>query len=426
MNLDVDVDESAELLRWRAELLLDEMMLGAVDASAGDSRPYTGRGAAAFSEDAWHPVGLSGTDVAATLAAHHPHSSLSAAVGNTSAGSSDTVGVSSLPPVQQASDPSQGSVVSVDQRYARYVRSQPAEIPALPATNRGNGASSAPYAANAPSGNQVYSAPALGPVRRTPSAVLTAGETTAQVGSMSVGGRGNKYANLLPRNSVWDARDMQREIVALNGEIDALLPPTNSTRERAHHLLEKANGILTSDPLRSAEVDYYLAQVRVIVQRVEQRVEWSGIYRTRLMLYLYAWVALSVVMVIGCILYGPAIASLFGTWFGWGADSVWAQNIAPLLATAFAGSLGGSVGALINMRRATQRGVSFVDRKYSLRGLVLPMLGFVAGLILYPLFGVAFWLLALSPDQFMLAELLPVSVACLFGLFQESIYGTRE
>jgi type IV secretory pathway TrbD component len=111
---------------------------------------------------------------------------------------------------------------------------------------------------------------------------------------------------------------------------------------------------------------------------------------------------------------------------GGGADSVWAQNIAPLLATAFAGSLGGSVGALINMRRATQRGVSFVDRKYSLRGLVLPMLGFVAGLILYPLFGVAFWLLALSPDQLMLVELLPVSVACLFGFFQESIYGTRE
>lgn len=426
MNLDVDVDESAEILRWRAELLLDEMMLGAVDASAGESRPYAGRGAAAFSEDAWRSVAPSGADVAATLATHRPHLSLSAAVGNTSAGSSDTFGGPSLPPVQQAPDPSQGSVVSVDQRYARYVRSQPAEIPAMPATNHGNGASSAPYAANTPSGNQAYSAPALGPVRRTPSAVLTAGETTAQVGSMSVGGRGNKYANLLPRNSVWDARDMQREIVALNGEIDALLPPTNSTRERAHHLLEKANGILTSDPLRSAEVDYYLAQVRVIVQRVEQRVEWSGIYRTRLMLYLYAWVALSVVMVMGCILYGPAIATLLGTWFGWGADSVWAQNIAPLLATAFAGSLGGSVGALINMRRATQRGVSFVDRRYSLRGLVLPMLGFVAGLILYPLFGVAFWLLALSPDQLMLAELLPVSVACLFGLFQESIYGTRE
>lgn len=426
MNLVVDGDESAELLRWRAELLLDEMMLGAVDASAGESRPYAGRGAAAFSEDAWRSVAPSGADVAATLAAHRPHSSLSATVSNTSAGSSDAFGSPSLPPVQQAPDSSQGSVVSVDQRYARYVRSQPAEIPAMPATNRGNGASSAPYAANAPSGSQVYSAPALGPVRRTPSAVLTAGETPAQVGSMSVGGRGNKYANLLPRNSVWDARDMQREIVALNGEIDALLPPTNSTRERAHHLLEKANGILTSDPLRSAEVDYYLAQVRVIVQRVEQRVEWSGIYRTRLMVYLYAWVALSAVMVIGCILYGPAIASLLGIWFGWDADSVWAQNIAPLLATAFAGSLGGSVGALVNMRRATQRGVSFVDRKYSLRGLVLPMLGFVAGLILYPLFGVAFWLLALSPDQLMLAELLPVSVACLFGLFQESIYGTRE
>jgi hypothetical protein len=177
MNLDVDVDESAEILRWRAELLLDEMMLGAVDASAGESRPYAGRGAAAFSEDAWRSVAPSGADVAATLATHRPHLSLSAAVGNTSAGSSDTFGGPSLPPVQQAPDPSQGSVVSVDQRYARYVRSQPAEIPAMPATNHGNGASSAPYAANAPSGNQAYSAPALGPVRRTPSAVLTAGES---------------------------------------------------------------------------------------------------------------------------------------------------------------------------------------------------------------------------------------------------------
>lgn len=427
MNLDVDVDESAELLRWRAELLLDEMMLGAVDASAGESRPYAGRGGAAFAEDAWRPAAPSAADGAASLDAHRPHSSSSAVVANPSARSANAFGGPSLPPLQDAHGASQGAVVSVDQRYARYVRNQPAstEIPPAPAINGGNGASGVPYVANAQAVNQVYAAPALGPVRRTPSAVLTS-ETPTQVGSMSVSGRGSKYANLLPRNSVWDARDMQREIVALNQEINTLLPPNNSTRERAHHLLDKANGILTSDPMRSAEVDYYLAQVRVIVQRAEQRVEWSGIYRTRLVLYLSAWVALSAIVVIGCILYAPALAFVLGRWFGWGADSVWAQHIAPLLATAFAGSFGGSVGALVNMRRATQRGVSFVDRKYSLRGLVLPMLGFVAGLILYPLFGFAFWLLELTPDRLVLAELLPVSVACLFGLFQESIYGTRE
>jgi hypothetical protein len=423
MTVDVHVEESPEVLRWRAELLLDEMMLGAVDASAGEPRiafasrasslgssPQPGDAPSSVAFQAHEnttPVSSSAGRVATATNAPSPSHSFPVA--------GDGGNVGPLPQANRA----QNVVVAVEQRYVRYANNQAQPNNLTPSANGGNGA------ANSSNGSNEYDAPSLGPVRRSAAATLAAGQS-AGVGAMSVVNRNAKYTNLLPRSSTWDAREMQREIVALHEEIDRLLPASHETNQRTHHLLDKANGILASDPLRSAEVDYYLAQVRAIVQRVSQNVEWSALYRQRLTLYLAAWVALSLVMIAGCFLYGDQIAATLSRWFGWGEGNPSEAHIGFLLTAACAGGLGASVGALLTMRRSSQRKYGFIDRKYSLRSLVLPIMGIVVGLALYLAFGLVYWALGLVPDQSMWLPLAPALLAFAFGLFQESIYGTRE
>ena len=427
MNVDVHIDESPEVLRWRAEFLLDEMMLGAVDASAGEPRSPFAYDARTYDTDfrGHHDDGE-----APLLADTPPQRGAAVFPAPSGRGATATSAphLGEPPPAfTQASDGDraapnrgQGAVVAVEQRYARYaVNQNQAASPTLSA-NGGNGAGGL-------HGPVDYGAPPLGPVRRTTAATLIANDNTGVgVGSMSVGGRGVKYANLLPRSSTWDVREMQREIVALHGEIDALLPTTHSTNQRAHHLLDRANDILSSDPLRSAEVDYYLAQVRAIVQRASQNVEWSAHYRQRLLLYLSAWIGLSLIMLAGCFLYGDLIAAILSDWFAWGAGSRLEAHTGFLLTAVFAGALGASAGALLTMRRSAHRKYGFIDRKYSLRTLVLPVMGMIVGLALYLIFGVVAWALDYVPDQSMWLPLAPALIAFAFGLIQESLYGTRE
>ncbi len=426
MNVNAHSDESPEILRWRAEFLLDEMMLGAVDASAGEPRPLFTHGVRTYDGDMRGDH--NGGDA-------HPHTNAQPQTGTAasptfSGRAGATPGVSradeSAPVFTPASsvdrqsppNPGQGVVIAVEQRYARYATSQ--GQPAGPAApvNGDNGAANM-------HGPGDYGAPSLGPVRRSVAATLNASDN-AGAGSMSVVNRSTKYANLLPRSSAWNVREMQREIVTLHEEIDRLLPTTHETNQRAHHLLDKANGILSSDPLRSAEVDYYLAQVRAIVQRASQNVEWSTLYRQRLALYLAAWIGLSAVMIAGCFLYGDLIAATLSNWFAWGEGSQLEAHTGFLLTAAFAGALGASAGALLTMRRSAQRKYGFIDRKYSLRTLVLPIMSMIMGLAIYLIFGVIAWALNYVPDQSMWLPLAPAVLAFVFGLVQESLYGTRE
>ena len=83
--------------------------------------------------------------------------------------------------------------------------------------------------------------------------------------------------------------------------------------ERSRHLLQKAQSILQSDPSRSAEVDYYLQQVRRIVQRTRQTAAWSNVYRNRLNVYLGGWILLGLVVLSGVILaQGEALLAARG------------------------------------------------------------------------------------------------------------------
>lgn len=245
------------------------------------------------------------------------------------------------------------------------------------------------------------------------------------VSAMSVVGGGKKRSTLLPRMSTLDVDTLHREISDLHGEIAALLPVGNETSERARHLLDKAYSILQSDPMRSAEVEYYMQQVRTIVQRLHQARQWSDLYRQRLHVYLWGWLGLSAVMVVARFIFQGDMEGALMWLFGLDGNSLLVAHWATFVGTMFAGALGGAIGALYTMQAHARGEYSFFDRKYGLRGLILPFMGLIVGGLGYLIFGLVFALAGIDPSQSITAAIVPTVAAFAFGFSQESIYGTR-
>jgi len=262
----------------------------------------------------------------------------------------------------------------------------------------------------------------LGPVRLNP-AVVNGSSVT---GAMAVNRASSRYASLLPRATPWDLHEMAREIVSLQDEMARVLPSGHESSRRARHLLEKAHTIFASDPMRSAEVDYYLTQVRSIVQRSRQTLHWSDLYRQQLNRYHLAWVGFSILMLVLGLLYAGRVTTWATLLFGWSENGLSAAFVAPVLISMFAGSLGGSVGALFTIRRYHHKDMGFFDRKYSLRGLILPVIGLIGGISLFAIFVALYWAVGTTVPLPALLALLPACAAFLFGLLQENIYGTRD
>ena len=246
------------------------------------------------------------------------------------------------------------------------------------------------------------------------------------VSAMSVMGSNKKRSTLLPRSSELDIDTLHREISDLHGEIAALLPVGNETSERARHLLDKAYSILQSDPSRSAEVEYYMQQVRTIVQRLHQARQWSDLYRKRLHVYLMGWLGLSAMVLLARFLFQVDVEDALMWITGLTMDSWFMAHWATFVGTAAAGAFGGAVGALYTMQAHARGEYSFFDRKYGLRGLILPVMGLMVGAVGYWIFGIVFWLAGINPSESLTAAIVPTTAALAFGFSQESIFGTRD
>lgn len=235
-----------------------------------------------------------------------------------------------------------------------------------------------------------------------------------------------RRSNLLPRMSNLDPRTLQQEMVLLQTEIEQALPAGHESRERALRLLQKAYTILHDDPSRSAEVDYYLQQVRTISQRVQETLHWSTLYHSRLNLYLSAWTALSLITITARYVYADGLATTIANLsnIDLATGSLFPYNLLTVLTAFFGGALGGALGAFVNMRYSTQSKQGFFDRKYSLRGLILPLIGGVIGLLLCVCFGLVYYLFNVDPAANLLLGALPAVLAFGFGIAQELIYGT--
>ncbi len=226
--------------------------------------------------------------------------------------------------------------------------------------------------------------------------------------------------------SRFDVDKLNREIADLHEEIRLLLPLGHAQAERAQHLLDKANTIAASDPERSAEVEYYMQQVRTIVERTRQSRRWSDLYRRRLQTYLLAWTVLSSLTLFALLVGQFEIEAAVVNITGAAATSPFINNFAGALSAIMAGALGSSIGALLNMSRHARTQYGFFDRKYGLRGLMLPVIGALGGLLLYIIFGFVYYFAGINPSLSLIAMAVPALLAFVFGYIQESLYGTTE
>jgi len=405
-NGNAQMEDSPELLRWRADVLMDEMMLGGVDlaAGAGESGSGPSQGTSFGPTD----FSYASTQTAPPHSSAGPQVLLSSELAHRAgAGSQDTYRHDSQ---SGANRPERPDLYAVEAQSPFPIGSEAAVADGADSLLR-------PPSAQMVANSQPAMAPSLGPVIR--SGVGGA----AAVGGVSGGAR---QANLLPRASAGNVQTMQHQLSTLRNEVEVTLPVGHEWSERASHLLDKADAILRDAPERTAEVEYYLQQVRSILDRTRESLVWSQTYYKRLTIYLVAWLLLSIVGIVATILYPVSLGTAIAGLFNLPATHVGAVHAGALLDTLFAGTLGGALGALVNMRRHREVEHGFFDRKYSLRGLMLPLIGAFFGLFLYILFGTVYYFADVNPSVNPLAALAPAVLAFIFGFSQESVYGTRD
>lgn len=279
----------------------------------------------------------------------------------------------------------------------------------------------AAYAARFGNGSNGYShpdqIPSLGPV---------VNPNMPFADSMSVGQQARRHSNLLPRQSTLDLQALKQEMSMLQERINTALPLGRDTAERARHLLEKGQSILELDADRSAEVSYYMQQVHSILQRAEQRIQWSNLYRNRLQYYLLAWFLFALLIVVSTILYTNQMQIFVATRYNLPTGHLILGHFVPFLTTLAAGALGGAVGALVNMWRYSKTEYGFFDRKYGMLGLILPIISIIVGVLLYIFFALLGLFFGFDLALNFVAGLIPAVFAFLFGCVQERIYGTSS
>ena len=464
----IQEEEGPEALRGRADSLLDEMMLGAVDVSAADTRSTvpaeksTGTSGAAPSSDA---------DFGGYVAGANEMDFRQPGNGNYASSDTEPYTFSSKRNASDAIDRAQSqhsepqSAVEVSQRQNGYeaeaASPQPTPTPEW-RVKSGSGSSRsddsvwndyvdsfrAPgdvgaqipkWQSDSPAdGNErsIYGSTDAGAAASDSSQAggahppePSSGERSddrdgGYVSAMAVMSRGPRRSSLLPRMSRFDVDALDREIAGLHEEIRVLLPVGHDQAERALHLLDKANTIAQSDPERSAEVEYYMQQVRTIVERTRQARKWSNLYRDRLRIYLLAWTLLSALVLTALLLFQFQIEAYVVVAMDVIEDGLLMRNLAGALGSMMAGALGGALGALLNMRKHTRTQYGFFDRKYGLRGLMLPIIGALVGLIVFSVFATVYYFAGINPSLSAVAMALPALIAFFFGFSQESIYGT--
>ncbi|MCB0184379.1 MAG: hypothetical protein KDE31_08945, partial [Caldilineaceae bacterium] len=509
-------EQNPEVLHWRANRLLDEMMLGAIDIAANDSvparaltTPYaTPRNESPYRESVATTPSHGEVQLSRALNEHDsyrvqpfsrpslpgggdtrtiPEQSVRAAplpfeddsnrlpvhnqLSATDTMPTDTPSLGTLPPVHgalldrgersravatgeqptgaqkhspdarpgprtQTLNGTEQWLFAAEQRYEQLAARQQATDRENSATGYANDGWSLADEPSASAGgarlvppysrdNNFDPLPAYGQNRPTIPSSPKQDRSAKQPESKTTGGvRKNLRSNLLPRMSDLDSRAVHQEMAMLQNSIDSALAEGHESRVRAQHLLQKAATILQNDPSRSAEVDYYLQQVRMIVRRVQETAQWSELYKRQLRTYLLAWLALSLIFVVGRYLYPELLATLIERISGQRTESLLVYNLLTIATAFFFGAFGGGIGALVNLARHVRQGYRFFDRKYGLRGLILPLIGALCGLVLCLVFGVVYTLLGVEPATSLWFGLIPALLALLLGASQEHFYGT--
>lgn len=384
------LDDPAALYR-RAEYLLDEMLLSAVDVSSA---------ATAMDDHGPAEIGSSTDTLRAEI---------------------DTLLATDVPQAQIRPNSQLPSIRSGAE--AEIGAAQVAPLDGTPTQSRPQPAATTPTSAGqeeteTEAGSRPRRQPF--PVRSStgltpPARPITAPERVpAQAGTESA-------ANLSPTSiSVQEAEKLEAEIGVLSEEVKQAMASRREMTGHALALLREARTIVMTQPERIGRADYNVRQVRTLLERAKENRRRASIYGTQLLVYLSLWLMVCVGGTVALFLYRVEVEQFVAGLAG--PRSRLIVHTVPFLWTTLAGGIGGVVGAIIALSSHIRAGQDF-DRQYVVRYLIQPVMGVVLGVFIYFLFVLLFNLLGADLAGNWLVALLPGVVALPAGLWQELVYG---
>ncbi len=226
----------------------------------------------------------------------------------------------------------------------------------------------------------------------------------------------------LPPVSVMDleARKLEEEIAALYEEVNRILTHRPELTNHSLALLREARTIVKSQPERMGKAEYNIRQVRSLLERARETRAQARMYGARLMVYLSAWLFLSVAAFAFLFLYRGDVERFLVAFMG--GESNFTRNAVPLAWALLAGGIGGVIGAVISLANHLGAGME-LDSQYVVRFVIQPIMGLVLGLVSYLLFGLIYNATGFDPVGILAWDLLPTFLALVAGVWQEMVYG---
>ncbi len=226
----------------------------------------------------------------------------------------------------------------------------------------------------------------------------------------------------LPPLSVVDleARKLEEEIATLYEEVNRILTHRPELTNHALALLREARTIVKSQPERMGKAEYNIRQVRSLLERARETRAQARMYGARLMVYLSAWLFLSVAAFAFLFLYRVDVERFLVAFMG--GESNFTRNAVPMAWALLAGGIGGVIGAVISLANHLGTGLE-LDSQYVVRFVIQPIMGLVLGLVSYLLFGLIYNATGFDPVGILAWDLAPSVLALVAGVWQEMVYG---
>lgn len=220
---------------------------------------------------------------------------------------------------------------------------------------------------------------------------------------------------------------LEREISDLYEEIPRYLSTNKEAADEALGALREARELLWGAPERLVDAEYKVNQVKTVLHRFQQYVEWGRKYGYRLLMYEVCCLVVFLGTFIALQIWQTPLTQWVKIVVG-GGQSPYIDVLIPFLTSLMWGGIGGVVGALYSLWWHVAHEQDF-DKRYNMWYLIQPLMGFILGGIVFLIIATGF--LALegtipTTESTRGVQMFPALVAVLGGFRQQFVYELLE
>ncbi len=220
---------------------------------------------------------------------------------------------------------------------------------------------------------------------------------------------------------------LEREISDLYEEIPRYLSTNKEAADEALGALREARELLWGAPERLVDAEYKVNQVKTVLHRFQQYVEWGRKYGYRLRMYEVCCLVVFLGTFIALQIWQTPLTQWVKIVVG-GGQSPYIDVLIPFLTSLMWGGIGGVVGALYSLWWHVAHEQDF-DKRYNMWYLIQPLMGFILGGIVFLIIATGF--LALegtipTTESTRGVQMFPALVAVLGGFRQQFVYELLE